>query len=201
MGPLGRQRRWRDVGDCCCSVLIGGGVTSDDGLVDETSVKGAITGGVDSGLLAWAQGVISKAFRKRSALRVNHFSSSLKAINPSLCIMSQSIPEQLNVDRREFVDAVICPNEVCVLEISNEMWKIGILLETSVILREISTKIFHIRVTGHWVKSTLVNLGRWSRDYLIGSFGIGLRGLVGYWAKTWTISLRRCPTDHQTAMQ
>ncbi|GKE41234.1 hypothetical protein Tco_1464639, partial [Tanacetum coccineum] len=29
------------------SVLIGGGVTSDDGLVDETSVKGAITGGVD----------------------------------------------------------------------------------------------------------------------------------------------------------
>ncbi|GKF84253.1 hypothetical protein Tco_0249151, partial [Tanacetum coccineum] len=32
--------------------------------------------------------------------------SSLKAINPSLCIMSQSIPEQLNVDRREFADAV-----------------------------------------------------------------------------------------------
>ncbi|GKE81552.1 hypothetical protein Tco_1551552, partial [Tanacetum coccineum] len=44
---------------------------------------------------------------------------------------------------------------------------------------QISTKIFHIRVTGHWVKSTLVNLGRWSRDYLIGSFGIGLRGLLG----------------------
>ncbi|GJU93687.1 hypothetical protein Tco_1318443 [Tanacetum coccineum] len=30
------------------SVLIGGGVTSDDGLVDETSVKGEITGGVDA---------------------------------------------------------------------------------------------------------------------------------------------------------
>ncbi|GKB10139.1 hypothetical protein Tco_0844062 [Tanacetum coccineum] len=44
--------------------------------------------------------------------------------------MSQSIPEQLNVDRREFADAVNaltneCPNEVCVLEISTEMWKIG----------------------------------------------------------------------------
>ncbi|GKG45365.1 hypothetical protein Tco_0495443, partial [Tanacetum coccineum] len=26
---------------------LNGGVTSDDGLVDETSVKGAITGGVD----------------------------------------------------------------------------------------------------------------------------------------------------------
>ncbi|GKF31453.1 hypothetical protein Tco_0101251, partial [Tanacetum coccineum] len=67
--------------------------------------------------------VISKAFRKRSSLRVNQFSSSLKAINPSLCIMSQSIPEQLNVDKREFADAVNA--QVCVLEISTEMWKIG----------------------------------------------------------------------------
>ncbi|GJX50499.1 hypothetical protein Tco_0277344 [Tanacetum coccineum] len=37
----------RDVVIVVASVLIGGGVTSDDGLVDETSVKGAITGGVD----------------------------------------------------------------------------------------------------------------------------------------------------------
>ncbi|GKE45098.1 hypothetical protein Tco_1472382, partial [Tanacetum coccineum] len=37
----------RDVMIVVASVLIGGGVTSDDGLVDETSVKGAITGGVD----------------------------------------------------------------------------------------------------------------------------------------------------------
>ncbi|GJU17504.1 hypothetical protein Tco_1145470 [Tanacetum coccineum] len=65
-------------------------------------------------------GVISKAFRKRSALRVNHFSSSLKAINPSLCIMSQSIPEQLNdssatsVDLREgfpFQSVTVLSNE------------------------------------------------------------------------------------------
>ncbi|GJY96406.1 reverse transcriptase domain-containing protein [Tanacetum coccineum] len=37
----------RDVVIVVASVLIGGGVTSDDGLVDETSVNGAITGGVD----------------------------------------------------------------------------------------------------------------------------------------------------------
>ncbi|GJU87721.1 hypothetical protein Tco_1295267 [Tanacetum coccineum] len=37
----------RDVLIVVASVLIGGGVTSDDGLVDETSVKGAITRGVD----------------------------------------------------------------------------------------------------------------------------------------------------------
>ncbi|GJY14538.1 hypothetical protein Tco_0384960 [Tanacetum coccineum] len=55
-----------------------------------------------------------------STLRVNHFSSSLKAINPSLCIMSQSIPEQLNdssatsVDLREgfpFQSVTVLSNE------------------------------------------------------------------------------------------
>ncbi|GKG27332.1 hypothetical protein Tco_0403035, partial [Tanacetum coccineum] len=45
--------KWSDFRERCdvmiivASVLIGGGVTSDDGLVDETSVKGAITRGVD----------------------------------------------------------------------------------------------------------------------------------------------------------
>ncbi|GJT98680.1 hypothetical protein Tco_1094198 [Tanacetum coccineum] len=37
----------------------------------------------------------------------------LKAINPSLYIMSQSIPEQLNVDRREFADAVNALTKIC----------------------------------------------------------------------------------------
>ncbi|GKG50311.1 hypothetical protein Tco_0521411, partial [Tanacetum coccineum] len=37
----------RDVVIVVASVLIGGGVTNDEGLVDGTSVKGAITGGVD----------------------------------------------------------------------------------------------------------------------------------------------------------
>ncbi|GJS72040.1 hypothetical protein Tco_0704881 [Tanacetum coccineum] len=55
-------------------------------------------------ILAWR--VILLRLPKRSALKSNHVSSSLKTINPSLCIMSQSIPEQLNVDRREFADAV-----------------------------------------------------------------------------------------------
>ncbi|GKB68735.1 hypothetical protein Tco_0930147 [Tanacetum coccineum] len=39
--------RGRDVVIVVASVLIGGGVTSNDGLEDETSMKGAITGGVD----------------------------------------------------------------------------------------------------------------------------------------------------------
>ncbi|GKG56261.1 hypothetical protein Tco_0577336, partial [Tanacetum coccineum] len=37
----------RDVVIVVASVLIGGGVTSNDGLEDETTMKGAITGGVD----------------------------------------------------------------------------------------------------------------------------------------------------------
>ncbi|GJY12664.1 hypothetical protein Tco_0381973, partial [Tanacetum coccineum] len=37
----------RDVVIVVASVLIGGGVTSNDGLDDDTSVKGAITGGVE----------------------------------------------------------------------------------------------------------------------------------------------------------
>ncbi|GKG20572.1 hypothetical protein Tco_0380373, partial [Tanacetum coccineum] len=38
----------RDVVIVVASVLIGGGVTSNAGLEDETSVKGAITGGCDT---------------------------------------------------------------------------------------------------------------------------------------------------------
>ncbi|GJW93452.1 hypothetical protein Tco_0173124 [Tanacetum coccineum] len=46
----------RDVVIVVASVLIGGVVTSDDGLVDETSVKGAITGGVDvTVMMTWIQ--------------------------------------------------------------------------------------------------------------------------------------------------
>ncbi|GJS17299.1 hypothetical protein Tco_0411771 [Tanacetum coccineum] len=112
--------------------------TSDDGLVDETSVEGAITGGVTllsddldqvcsrhnscmSSMNSLAQqlllqlqlkkihhhvlrdfgqqegthddvvmpGMISKGFRE-DQLRVKIFSSSLKAIKHSLCIMCQS---------------------------------------------------------------------------------------------------------------
>ncbi|GJU51082.1 hypothetical protein Tco_1220637 [Tanacetum coccineum] len=106
------------------------------------------------------------------SIRVNHFSSSLKAINPSLCIMSQSIPEQLNdssatsVDLREgfpFQSVTVLSNKGSVhLHLVGS----GAGIFSSVI---ISTKIFHIRVTGHWVKSTLVNLGQWARLYQIGS--------------------------------
>ncbi|GJW68219.1 hypothetical protein Tco_0122643 [Tanacetum coccineum] len=43
----GSDLQGRDVVSVVASVLISEGVTSDDCLVDETSVKGAITGGVD----------------------------------------------------------------------------------------------------------------------------------------------------------
>ncbi|GJT11298.1 hypothetical protein Tco_0858340 [Tanacetum coccineum] len=43
----------RDVVIVVASVLIGGVMTSDDGLVDDTSMKGAITGGVDVFMNLW----------------------------------------------------------------------------------------------------------------------------------------------------
>ncbi|GJT98118.1 hypothetical protein Tco_1093636 [Tanacetum coccineum] len=45
----------RDVVIVVASVLIRGGVTSDDNLVDETSMKGAITGGVDVSITLWGR--------------------------------------------------------------------------------------------------------------------------------------------------
>ncbi|GJR73943.1 hypothetical protein Tco_0086308 [Tanacetum coccineum] len=58
--------------------------------------------------------------------------------------MSQSILEQLNVDRMEFTDAVNAHTKIC----SSHLVGSGAGIFSSAI---ISTKIFHIRVTGHWV--------------------------------------------------
>ncbi|GJW16353.1 hypothetical protein Tco_0020486 [Tanacetum coccineum] len=62
--------------------------------------------------------------------------------------MSQSIPEQLNVDRREFADAV---NALTKTRLSHLVGSGAGIFSSAII----STKIFHIRVTGHWVKFTL----------------------------------------------
>ncbi|GJU82234.1 hypothetical protein Tco_1284599 [Tanacetum coccineum] len=43
---------------------------------------------------------------KKITTQSKPFFIKFDSYKPSLCIMSQSIPEQLNADRREFADAV-----------------------------------------------------------------------------------------------
>ncbi|GJX79552.1 hypothetical protein Tco_0327701 [Tanacetum coccineum] len=91
--------------------------TTERRLVDEPSVKGVITGGVRRFTAdTWIRSGSLRPSEKDQALRVNHFIISLKAINPSLCIMIQSIPRISECNRREFADAVNATNKFVFLK-------------------------------------------------------------------------------------